>query len=261
MKLYRRICSITIDGRKLSYPPLSLEFEVEFSANGISQAKAKIINPSPETVEKSQKRGNRYPQIIIDAGYELDHGTCCIGEIIKHELKKSTGDWSLELTIADKSSLWSNAIVNKSWRTFIDARQVVTTILNDFNITAVDIIFGNEKSYPNGIAFSGVTLRAALDRIARDTNSIFTFRNGQASFLAQRSGYATGMVLQYDSGLLEATQTERGYKIKTLFMHKILGGSVVQLRKNNISVNLKVLKGKHVFSPDRAETEFEAQLL
>ncbi|MEW6525091.1 MAG: hypothetical protein AB1444_00320 [Spirochaetota bacterium] len=261
MKLYKRICSFTIEGRKLTYPPMTLEFESEFSANGISTAKAKIMNPAHETVNKCQKVGNKFPQIIIDAGYEYDHGTCVIGEIIKWELKKGSPDWSLELTIADKSSLWTSAIVNKSWRSFITARQAATELLSEFGITAVEMVFGEEKSYPNGLAFSGVSLRSALERIARDTRSSFSFVNGQAKFYTQQAGTATAIVLRYDSGLLEATKTEKGYKIKTLFMHKIMGNSIVQLQFDNQMTNLKVIKGKHVFSPESASTEFEAKRL
>lgn len=261
MKLYKRTCSFTIEGRKLTYPPMTLEFESEFSASGIATAKAKIMNPAPETVSKCHKNGNRYPQIIIDAGYELDHGTCVIGEIVKYELKKGSPDWSLELTIADKSSLWANAIVNKSWRSFITARQAATELLQEFGITDVEMVFGEEKSYPNGIAFSGVPLRAALERIARDIKSSFSFVNGQAKFYTQQTGTATAVVLRYDSGLLEAIKTDKGYKIKTLFMHKILGNSIVQLQVDDQVVNLKIIKGKHMFSPESASTEFEAQYI
>jgi hypothetical protein len=259
MKLYKRICSFTIEGRKLTYPPMTLEFESEFSASGIMTAKSKIMNPAKETVNKCQKAGNRYPQIIIDAGYELDHGTCVLGEIIKWELKKGSPDWSLELTIADKSSLWAGAIVNKSWRSFITARQAATELLSDFGITAVEMVFGEEKSYPNGLAFSGVSLRSALERIAKDTKSTFSFVNGQAKFYKEQAGTATAVVLRYDSGLLEATKTDSGYKVKTLFMHKIVGNSIVQLQIDNQITNLKVIKGKHMFSPESASTEFEAQ--
>lgn len=261
MKLYKRTCSFIIEGRKLTYPPMTLEFESEFSASGITTAKAKIMNPAPETVNKCQKTGNRYPQIIIDAGYELDHGICVLGEIIKWELKKVSPDWSLELTIADKSSLWSNAIVNKSWRSFITARQAATELLQEYGITAVEMVFGEEKSYPNGLAFSGVSLRSALERIARDTRSSFSFVNGQAKFYTQQAGTATAVVLRYDSGLLEATKTDSGYKIKTIFMYKITGNSIVQLQIDNQVVNLKVVKGKHMFSPESASSEFEARRL
>lgn len=260
MNLYKRVCSMNIGGRVLKYPPMTLEFEINFSLTAPSQAKAKIMNPAPETVAACEKRGNNYPIIIITAGYEEDNGTCVTGEIIKYSVKKAA-DWTLELTIADKTSLWSDAIVNRSWSSFINARQVVTQLLSDVGITAADIRFGREKVYERGVAFSGVSLKTAMERIARDTNSVFAFRNGQASFLSETAGIATAIILHYNSGLIESTKTENGYKIKSLFLYKIQGGSIIMLKKDNESINLKVTKGKHVFTPTNAYTEFEARLL
>ena len=260
MNLYKRVCAMNIGGRILNYPPMTLEFEISFSLTAPSQTNAKVMNPAPETIAACEKRGNNYPVIIITAGYEEDNGTCVTGEIIKYLVKKAA-DWTLELTIADKTSLWSNAVVNKSWSSSIHARQVVMQILSDVGVTAADIRFGREKVYERGIAFSGVPLRTAMERIARDTNSVFAFRNGQATFLSDTASRVTAIVLNYDSGLIESAKTDNGYKIKSLFMYKIQGGSAVVLQKGSESVNLKVLKGKHVFSPTNAYTEFEARVL
>lgn len=260
MKLYRRVCSMNIGGRVLEYPPMTLEFETTFSLTAPSQTKAKVMNPAPETIAACEKRGNRFPIITISAGYEQDNGTCVTGEIIKYSVKKAS-DWTLEMTIADKTSLWSNSIVNKSWSSFITARQVATQILSDAGVTASEMLFGEEKAYDKGLAFSGVPLKSVMDRLAKDTKSVFAFRNGQASFLSDAAGSVTAVVLNYGSGLIESTKTDKGYKVKGLFMYTIQGGSIVVLQKGDETVNLKVLKGKHVFSPGNAHTEFEAKAL
>ncbi len=259
--LYMRVCDIHIGGRVLSYPPMTLEFESEFSDRAPTQTKVKVYNPAPETVAACEKQGRTFPLCTIAAGYQEDFGTCVVGEIVKFEEKRAR-DHVLEVSVSDKTSLWSGALVNRSWSGSITARDAATQILRDFGITASDINFSTEKTYDSGLSFAGVPLRSALERIARDTGSRFRFSNGQASFLVESSGAGTAIVLGYDSGLLEASKLSRGFKVRSLFMYKIQGGGLVVISKGGENSNARVRKGKHVFSPTgQAYTEFEATTL
>ena len=261
MNYFRRYCEMNIGGRVLVYPPMKMEFEITFSDRGSSQAKAKLYNPAPDTVSACQKRGSSFAKITIAAGYEADYGTCMTGDIIKHEVKPGS-DRVLEMTVSDKSSLWASTIINKSWSGIISARDVATQIFKQVGIVPADMKFKTEKVYERGIAFSGVPFRTCMERIARDTGSRFLFKNGQAYFLHNAAGTGTAIVLGYSSGLLEAVKTGSGYKIKSLFLYKISGGSLVQLVTNDTMVNLRAGKGKHVFSTDgNAHSEFEAKAL
>lgn len=257
-RLYNRVCEMNLAGRVFVYPPMTLEFETEFSISAPSQTKAKIMNPAPETIAACEKKKDKRPLITISAGYEEEYGTCVVGEIVKFEAKKGGADTILELTISDKTSLWSDALVNKSWKGYITARQAVTEILKDFGVTPADMFFGDEKVYKTGLSFSGTPLLKVLERVAIDTKSTFAFRNGQASFLSAKTGTGKSIALRYDSGLIESTKTEIGYKVKALFMYKIQGGSLVALQKGEETINVKVVKGKRQFSPQNAFTEFEA---
>lgn len=259
--LYMRVCEMNVNGRVLTYPPMTLEFETEFSDRTPSQTKAKIYNPAPDTVAACEKRGTIYPLITIKAGYQEDYGTCVIGEIVKFEEKKGR-DNVLELTVSDKTSLWSTAIINKSWKGMITAREAATQILRDLGVTPSEMVFGEEKVYQYGISFSGTSLRNAMERIARDTKSQFRFTNGQASFTKETAGSGTAFLLKYDTGLLEASKTNEGYKVRSLFMYKIKGASLLHIVKPELDVVLRVRKGKHVFSPSgQAYTECEAKTL
>ncbi|MBN2157928.1 MAG: hypothetical protein JW807_00930 [Spirochaetes bacterium] len=257
-QFYMRVCSMNVAGRILEYPPMTLEFETEFSASGGSaQTKVKIYNPSSDTVTACKKTGNQYPKITIDAGYQADHGTCVTGEIVKYELKKGT-DNVLHLMVGDKTSLWCSAIVNRSWRGSISAKSAIQQILGDLSITAAKIDLEDDKSY-NNLVISGVTLQSAMNRIARDTKSKFFFKNGQAFFLSDKTGHGSAQYLKPDTGLLAADPTNYGYKIKILFNYKRWAGSLLILETNDGEVNLKAGKGKHQFSTaGNAVTEVEA---
>jgi hypothetical protein len=246
--LYMRVCEMNVNGRVLTYPPMTLEFETEFSDRTPSQTKAKIYNPAPDTVSACEKRGNAFAPITISAGYQEDFGTCVVGEIVKYENKKGR-DSVLELTVSDKTSLWASAIINKSWKGVISARDAATQILRELGITPAEMGFGEEKSYQYGISFSGVPLRTAMERIARDTKSRFRFSHGQASFTKDTAGSGTAFLLKYETGLLEASKTNGGYKIRTLFMYKMQGASLLHVVRPALDVLLRVRKGKPVFSP------------
>lgn len=254
---YMRVCSMNIGGRVIEYPPMTLEFETEFSAAGASaQTKAKIYNPSQKTVAACNKTGNQYPKITIDAGYKADHGTCVTGEIVKYEFKKGPDD-VLSLFIGDRTSLWNGAMVNRTWRGAITADAVIRQVLGDVSVTAAKVELGTNKVYEN-LAFCGVSLQSAMDRIARDTKSRFIFKNGQAFFLSEKAVQGSAIYLKPETGLLEAIQTPTGYKIKSLFNYKIWAGSLIVVKTGGSEVNCKAGKGKHTFSTAGAAiTEIE----
>ncbi len=239
---------------------MTLEFENSFSLYAPSQTKAKIINPAPDTITACEKKKSNYPAITITAGYTEKSGTCVVGEIIKFTHTPGV-DSTLDIEIGDRTSLWSYARINKSWSNSVSARDVASVILSDVGVVASDMIFEVEKIYDKGISFSGTTLRSAMLRIAKDTKSTFSFKNGQASFLSSSGGVITALVLNYTSGLVEAAKSEKGWKVKTLFLHEIQAGSIVVLEKGKEQIKLKVLSGKHQFSPTSAYTEFEAKVL
>ncbi len=252
---YMRVCSMNIGDRVIEYPPMTLEFETEFTLGAASaQTKAKIYNPSSDTVSACKKKGTQYARITIDAGYESDHGTCVLGEIVKYELKKGSDD-VLELLIGDRTGLWQSTIINKTWRGTISAKLAAKQILSSVGVFAAMMSFTEEYVY-NNLAFTGVSLGTALARIAADTKSQFIFKHGQAYFLSEKKGIGKAIVLKPETGLLEYAQSSVGYTAKTLFMYKCWGGSLVTLETESGDVNCKVTKGKQVFSTaGKAETE------
>lgn len=255
MKLYKRVCSVNIGGRELSYPPLTMDFEIEFGGN--ATGKVKIFNPADETVSACEKKGNDYPKVVISAGYAENYGTCFVGEVIKHEYGINV-DGVLEITVGDASSYWLNSLVNKSWSGSVSAKSVIQDILQAIGITSAKLEFGVEFNYSNGVSFSGSSLQAALTKLAKDTKSQFFFRNGQAVFLAPVAGYDKAYLLSPETGLLKYQKTERGYKIDSLFLYQIGSGSLIQLQTGKIdNLNLRVTKGKHYFS---ATNEAKSQM-
>lgn len=255
---YMRECDVTIGSRTLSYPPLNIEFEINFSERSPSTGKATLYNVSEDTVAACEPTGKDYPEIIINAGHASNKGTVFCGEVIKFETKKASG--KLDLVLADKTSLWAKATVNKSWSGMISAKVAAAEILADVGLVASEMTFGTEYVYTDGLCFSGVCLSAALRKIAADTDSKFMIRNGLASFLPEDTASGLAVLLNYKSGLLETSKIEGGLKVKSLFLPKIQGGSYAVAVNDSATYNLKVKKGKHLFScTGNAFTEFEGK--
>ena len=263
--LFKRYCEMNINGRVLAGPPFRLEFETEFSVKSSNQTTAMIYNPSDETVEACERKKSEFPKIIIDAGYEADFGTCVAGEIIKFEVKNGK-DRILKLTITDKTSLWLNAKVNKSWKGSIDAKSVITQIFSEFGITPGKLDLGVEKIYSRGVSFTGMPLSSAMKKLEQDTKSDFFFKNGQAYFLKESGSVGTAFYLSPGTGLLSAEKfedtqksgkTAKGYNVRSLFLYQLGTGSLVELDGNQAQGLFKVISGKHKFSTrDNSMSEF-----
>jgi len=252
--LYMRVCEMNIAGRLLTAPPMTLEFEYEFSTAGFASIKARIMNPASATVSAAKKGAT----CTISAGYAGDYGSVFTGVVDKSEYAPGK-DSTLTLTLKDDSERYAISVLNFSIKGPVKASQIIKELLNKVGITSAKIELGEDVNYERGFSCPGWTLRDALSQIAKDTKSQLFFRNGQCCLLAATKGVSTAWELSNSTGLLSATQTGSGYKIKTLFLYRLGAGSLVVLKRKDSSVTLRVSKGKHTFSPKgTTETEFEA---
>lgn len=254
MPLYMRVCEINVAGRLLTSPPMTLEFEYEFSSAGVSNAKAKIMNPASATVSAA-KRDSLF---TISAGYASDYGSVFTGVIGKSEYVPGR-DSTLSLGLLDKSEQYATALINRAWKGPIKASQVANDLISIVGIPAAKIELGEDVRYERGFSAMNISLRRALTCIAKDTGSQLFFRNGQCCLLAPAAGFSSAWELSPETGLLTAIPTDKGYKLKTLFLYRLGTGSLVKLKKDDTTVTLRVSRGKHSFSPKgQTGSEFEA---
>lgn len=253
-KLNMRYGELNLGGRVFMVPPMHIEFVEEFSIYTKSTATIKIFNPSKETVAAAQKKN---VPIVMSAGYVEDYGTCFTGEIFKQEFK-SGSTTELTLEVSDKTSLWSGAVVNRSWRGPVSAETVIKDLLTQHALTG-RIELTDNINYPRGISFAGKSLSLCLKQLAKDTKSELFFRNGTILFMAPKKGYQQGYLLSASSGLLSYEKITTGYKIKTLFLYQLGAGSLAKLALDDGNIDIKVTKGTKTFSAyGDAGIEFEA---
>jgi hypothetical protein len=262
--LFNRYAELNIGGRLFSSPPFSIEFDQTLKIGRLTQTKAKLYNPAPDTIERVEPRiegrTKTFTEVIIDAGYDSDFGTAVLGLIHDYKVIKKSPDIILEMTIGDATEKWINNLVSKSWKkTF--ASIILNEIINDAGITT-DISLGTDKQYRT---FSARTLKGAIQKISKDTDSEYYFKNGILK-IEPKQPLRTRQVLFISptSGLLDKIEkTKKGFKFKTLFFYKLQMGDIVQIEdKNTPKSTVRLVTGKKKFSSfGKAECEFEAKEL
>lgn len=247
--LYNRVAEVRIEQRVFNYPPFSIEFDQTFKIGVPTTTMLKLYNPSPDTIKACEAKGSgaskSYPQVTISAGYVDDNGTCVIGSIYDYEVKKQGPDRILECKITDKTLSWQTAIINKTYIK-TTASVILRDMLSTLGITA-DISLGSDKTYQT---FTATTFRAAVQKIIKDTNSEYYFKNGTFYTQAKTKKNTLNVYrLTPTSGLLEVPKkTQRGWNFKTLFFYKLNVSDYVRLTTEKVDATLKIISGKKTFS-------------
>ena len=259
--LFSRYAQINIGGHLFTSPPFSLEFGQDFKTGRLTQTKARLYNPSPDTIRTAEPKRvgsvRILTDVIIDAGYESDWGTAVMGKIHDYKVIKKSPDIILEMTIGDATSEWTNALITKTWRQTY-ALQILTEILADISIIST-ISLGVNKYYRT---FTATTFRGAVQKIAIDTDSEYYFRNGVFNIQPKSPPRTqTVLFLSPESGLLNKIEKiTRGFKFNTLYFYKLMPGDIVQIQDKNTPVStVRIVKGTKQFSSfGKSECEFEA---
>lgn len=262
--------------------PYSLGFEVEFSMEGTNTAKAYIYNPADELITEIINLENK--KVIIDAGFEDDHGVCFSGEIYKVEIKESKLERMLELKICDSFEKWTTKMISTSWPANVTASTVVNELAEQMQIDQGQIEIKVEKKYPRGLTFN-TSLKNALQEMARETKSDFFIRDGRLYFLEKdfpgiktylqvdaSTGLTNGPEILHDNLISEERPEKR--KLGMLFNYKLGAGDNFKVKAQksqysksgnletvNEEITAKVLRGKHFFTEADAYTEMEVQVI
>lgn len=263
-ELFNRIATVTIGSRQFKCPPFSMEMNQKVIMGGLTMTECKLYNPNNDTIKSAEgtKRGSYYdgPQVIIDAGFDEDHGTCVLGKCAHYEVKRNKADTILSMKIFDETTRWANAIIGMTFR-MQSASSIIQSMAGKIGIKTDAISVGTEKTYQT---FTAMYFRHALVKICGDTGSEFFFQNGVLTVQSKsRPGTAQVILLSSNTGLLDIPEkTQFGIKFKTLFLYKLMGGSIVKIDSKNYKSTYKILQGKKVFSTfGQSECEFEAMTI
>jgi hypothetical protein len=246
--LYNRVCSVVVGSKKFTAPPFAIEFEQSFALGALSTGVVRLFNPAPDTIKIAEgiPIGNtkRFPQVIVDAGYEDFHGTTMVGEIYDFTVKQQGTERILEMKISDQTFKWSTALINK---TFAKQRasSIIQIMLASVGINGA-VELANDKFYES---FTAIYFSQAIQQIVRDCGSIYYFRDGVFYISPSTPTTELATLLSAQTGLLgKPEKTQNGLKVRTLFLYNIGNGSWVQIKSADVNQTGKILNGKKKFS-------------
>jgi hypothetical protein len=264
-RLFNKYCSITIGdspGRKFEYPPFDIEFEQKSAPGAPTTTTAKLYNPNDDTIAigtpKLSGKAWTFPQIIIDAGFDEEHGTCIVGSIFAAETKRQRADRIFEMKISDATNKWRNAIINYTYKT-ATATIIINDMLSRVGMYSDKIQLGEEKTYKT---FTASYLSSAIETICRDTKSEIYFKNGMILIQPKASPRTRNIILlNENTGLLNRPEkTSTGIKFQTLFLYNLNIGDFAKIESKNINGVYSIFNGVKKFSTfQSSECEFEAR--
>ncbi len=255
--------------RILSYPNFTLEFEKKFDLDGVpDETRAKIFNPSPDTVKAFFKQRNRKTFLIIEAGYEADSGLMTQGEVVDFVTDTVGNDRILTAIIHDRNALWQNTMITKTFSGIHSASSIINSVLADFGIPGT-IDLGTDKNFEDKSINS--TLRRFLNDMAKETLSDFFMSDARMIFQPRATkGKKVVFVLSPDTGLIDRPEkttvqiktsqgvtTREGLKIKSLFNYRFRGGDTIQVKFREIDQTFRIYNGIHMFQDKDAFSELE----
>jgi hypothetical protein len=260
-QLYKRVATINIGGREFKCPPFDIEFEQKVVIGALTMTECRLYNPNNDTIKAAEgkKTGNYTdgPQVTIDAGYEDDHGTCVLGKSATYEVKRSKADTILSMKIYDETSRWANAVIATTYKNQ-SASSIIKAIASKVGIKTDAVSVGTDKTYTT---FTAMYFRDALQKLCNDTGSELFFQNGVLTVQSKTAkGTARAVLLNTGTGLIGVPEkSQNGIKFQTLFLYKLMGGSIVKIESKNYNSAFKIITGKKTFSTfGKSECEFEA---
>ena len=246
--LFDRVCTVTVGAKQFASPPFAIEFEQSFSLGALSSGVVRLFNPAPDTIKIAEgvPFGNtkKFPSVTVDAGYSNFHGTTMVGDVFDFSVKQQGPDRVLEMKISDQTYKWSTALINQ---TFAKQRAstIIQILLAKVGITGA-VTLAKEKFYES---FTAVFFAQAIQQIVRDCGSIYYFRDGTFYIAPSTPNTETATLLTASTGLLgKPEKTQRGLKVRTLFLYNIGNGSWVQIKSADVNETGKVINGKKRFS-------------
>ena len=275
-QLFNRVAEVTITppdgvvGKLFSCPPFAMEFDQKIAVGSQTTTTLKLINPNMDTINASTPKLingiTKGAEVVISAGYEGSYGTCCVGEAYVQKIQKANTEVTMSLEITDQTSVWSDALVSKSWQNQ-PASKIIKEMCSLIGLNAGNIVLGVDKTYPS------CTCKQPFSQIVKwmceDTKSEYYFQNGV--FYIQPVQPASKKSVQYLSpatgliGIPEPTTTNgiKSVKFQTLFFYNLNAGDYIQIDSAEFKkATARIMNGTKKFSTYGSSLcDFEAQLI
>lgn len=257
--LFKKVCELNIGGDLFTYPPFSIEFEQSFSMSSPAVTKARLYNPAPTVIRKAEgkKKGEtrEFASVEIKAGFESDYGNVLTGEISDYRVYRQGVDTVLELTIGDLTGTLSNADIGKTYKNQ-NMSAIITDLIKQAGAKG-KVTITDDKMLK---AFTAGDFKGSFENLVKESGAQYYIKDGVIIVESEPVKRSVAFISP-ESGLIGGIEKSlEGYKFKTLFLYKIRGGDVVQIKDNFFDKTfVQITEAKKKFSSfGQSECEFKA---
>lgn len=189
-------------------------------------------------------------ELILNAGYESNVGNILVGTISERYGNIADGvNTVFKLKVTPDVEVLLRKTIEVAYAPGILASQVAADLLRRVDLEVGTIVLTNDICYTDGKIISG-TIQAALERIARETNSWYYTRSNIVFINTNVYELDTGFLLRPDTGLIGSPEMididgQTGYKITSLLNPMLTVGSVFRLESRYVNGLFRVQSGTH----------------
>ena len=152
--------------KEITITDLRIEFEVSRGFNKAQTAKIKIYNPNPSLFDSIQ---NRHAPVSLSVGYGEDIGIIFNGTLSIAYAYRNNTDTFVEMYCVEKGHLFSNVMINKSYKKGTTILDIVKDIVSNQNIglsAEVKHSIGKKKTL-SSVSFSA-PFKEVMEELRKD---------------------------------------------------------------------------------------------
>jgi len=266
MPFWLRDATLQIGSRQYSLDSLDFSFEIPFEdSDELTAAVITATNLSQNT-RNNIRKGD---PIIVNAGYMGDIGCIFVGMVAGLSHKKDATDWTTKITATVALDQWLHGQVNKTYKSGIGAREMLTDLLHIFGLEVGAFELAQNIFYPRGRVCAGKLKDVLTDIVVSDCKSRLMIRpTGQLIINSPASGVNMGYLLSPQTGLLKATEENEAIPIETalnarkpsaqqkeelktrscLLNYHIGPADLIRIESQDLNGRFMVVRGRHVGS-------------
>ncbi len=266
MAFWIRDATLQIRANKYTLENLNFSFDIPFEdSEELTTATITATNLSA-TTRNNIKKGD---PVIVNAGYEGDIGCLFVGAVAALSHKKDTTDWTTKITATVALDEWLSAQVNKTYKQSIDAKAMLTDLLNIFGLEVGTFELMENKTYPRGRVCRGKLKDVLQEIVVSDCKSRLLIRpTGQLIINKPDIGVNMGYLLSPQTGLLRATDENIVIPIETdlttqvpaedkeeqtktrssLLNYHIGPADIIKIQSRDLNGRFMVVRGRHIGS-------------
>lgn len=262
MKYFGRRVELTTDSIELTYPEITINFEINFSDDDEGNAgDITLYNLSQDTIDQL-KEGEAFKLV---AGYKNYSGVILPGVIEAARTMWEGVDKVTRLVVGEDTHKWLNRTVERTWNEGTDGETIAADIIEAIGLSVGEIDLPTNPEYPHGHTVFGRG-KEQLKEIANDGGAKLHTNRGKVFLRPPEEPSEQTIRITQDTGLINTPEKgeeegETVWTVTTLLNYQIRADKLLQVESRTLNADVRVKEGRHMFEGNQFETQSEVKPL